>query len=150
MASRTLGSLPAMRRRIRRALVVRFRASCLLLGHLVTPVRVLFWVCLECPLASQRAVDVGPRHSGLLREAVGHDRHVPAVEEVEQPIVHAALPGPQLVDAVPQQICRRPAQLVPGLFEPLDDGCTLRKRDLIHRSQLFEPLDHGRPTIGVW
>src|SRR3954471_22234053 len=77
-------------------------------------------VSLEPLPALDRALDVGRRHRAFLDEAVRKHRRGRAVEEVEDAIVLALEPDPQLINLVPEQVRLGAAQLMSEFGEALD------------------------------
>src|SRR4051812_16632905 len=76
----------------------------------LTDIGVGFRVSLELLPAFDRALDVGRRHRAFLDEAVREHRRGRAVEEVEDAIVLALEPDPQLVNLVPEQVRARASE----------------------------------------
>src|SRR5205823_1728747 len=94
------------------------RRSCLVGWRHVRVTRPVSQV-LRAPIRGQ--VDFPRSDLALLRTPVSNDGASPdppgplisrVVEEVEGPVVHVALPDPQLVDVVSQEVRLRPAQFV--------------------------------------
>jgi hypothetical protein len=78
---------------------------------------VLGWVLLISPLSRYGAANVDGRHLVFLGQSVRQKRHVSAMEKIQNPILHMPTFGAKLVNAVPQNVCVRPAQLVPELSQ---------------------------------
>ena len=67
-------------------------------------------VCLETLLTLHGPVDFPRRYARFLHEAVREHRCDAAVKEVENPVILPAIPNPQFVDPVAEQVGFRPAQ----------------------------------------
>src|SRR5437016_5972166 len=72
-------------------------------------------ISTKCRLSSHRAVDVGAGNLVFLRQAVGKDRNVAAVEKIEEPILDVSHFGTQFVDLVTKKIGLRPSQFASQL-----------------------------------
>src|SRR5262245_25866049 len=94
-------------------------------------------------------MDVPLEHLGLFRPRTSEDRHVPSVEEIEDPDVPAALPCTKLVDGVPEEVGLRPAEFMADLRQPLDAHEALRMGARVPPVQVEEPFADGHPTAIV-
>src|ERR1017187_4606026 len=104
--------------------------------------RVLGRIGFERFLSSQSPLDIGTRHVVFFCKSVAQDRQAPSVEEIENPVVHSALPYPQLVDAVPEEVGKRSPQFMPKNSQALNRGNTILIRPLVGASNLLQPIEH--------
>jgi hypothetical protein len=70
----------------------------------LTDIGVGFGIGLKAAPALDRALDIGWGHGAFLDEAVGEHSCGRAVEELEDAIVLALEPNPQLVNLIPEQV----------------------------------------------
>ena len=94
-------------------------------------------------------VHVGRGHGFLLGQRVDQERHVAAVKEVQDAVIHTAHAAPQLVDAVPQQVRARSSHLVTHRLQPLDRGLALHPRPAVPTVELHQPFEHRHVAGGL-
>ena len=106
-------------------------------------------VRLKRSLPSNRPCDIGFRHLVFLRQRVAEDREIPPVKEVQNPVVHSTLSNPQLIDAVSQDVRKRPPQFVPKVSKPRNSRNATLVCALVGAAKLLEPVEN-RNVISVF
>jgi hypothetical protein len=81
---------------------------------------VLLGITLERLFPTDGAIDFGSRDAVRFCEAVRQDRQAPAMEEIQESVLHMAQCRAKLVNIVAQQVGFGPAQFMPQLGQPLN------------------------------
>src|ERR1700674_5563449 len=100
--------------------------------------RVLF----ECLLTADGPFDIRLWHFVFLRERMPQNRQVSPMKEVEDSVVHAAFPNPQLVDAIPEDVSKRSPQIVSELGQTANGSDANLICSLIGAAKFLEPIEH--------
>jgi len=95
---------------------------------------------VESNLAFYGSVDGGLRHFVFLGQGVGENRYVLAVEEIQEPIVHATLADTQFVDAVSQQVRFGTPQFVTKFSQSSNANDSLGECPPLTLPQLQQPI----------
>ena len=103
-------------------------------------ISVLLRIALMALLSLQSAIDIGIGHDILLGQSVGQKSHVLSVKEVEHPVIHVTFLGSEFIDAIPQVVSLRPAELVAEHGEPSNGSHALSEGLFVPGSELSEPL----------
>src|SRR3954470_7678605 len=77
------------------------------------------------------------------------DRNVSPGEEIQYPILHMPLPGPELVDPIAKKICRWASELVTELPEHLNSHAAISPRFLVLPAEGFQPFNYRCGTVRV-
>src|ERR1700722_7540584 len=92
--------------------------------------------------AADSAINVRLRHFIFFRQGMAQYRHIFAMKTVENSVMHVALPNPQFVDAVTQDIGKWPAQLVTKLGQARNCGNATLVSAVVRFAKFLEPIEH--------
>src|SRR5271170_5541699 len=99
-------------------------------------------VGFEGSLPADRFFDIALWHLVLFRKRVTEDRHILPVKKVKNPEIHTALPYPQLVDAVSQDVRKRSPKFMPKVGQPPNCGNAAFVCPLVGATKLLQPVEH--------
>jgi hypothetical protein len=99
----------------------------------------------ELSCAVHDHIDVPRRNRPFLDQSVGKYGG-PPVEKVEDPVIDAPKPNPQLINSISQVICLRATEFMTQLLEPLYPYQTFR---LGLVTQAIKPIQHRSDAIVI-
>src|SRR4029453_5599298 len=104
-----------------------------------------FWVVFKGGFASERPLDIRCGDLTLFGQCMDQDGHIAAMKEIQNTVIDASLPCPQLVEALADEVSLRAPELMAGFFQAPQGDDAFGIGPAIAPAQPLQPL-HDRRT----
>jgi len=109
----------------------------------------LFGVTLKGVFSPLGALDVSWRYLPFLGQPMGEKRHVLTMKEIQDAVVHTAVPCAKLIETITKVISLGTAELMASLGKPANTGNALSIGPSVFTAKLLQPFHDWSPAIFI-